>query len=84
MIAKIIAIVKKVLVTLPKVGSGILGVVQAIVKFAKEVLTLIVDILYPVIPSAKFKLIVDKIRAIVNVIDGWLQKLKLLLLKIGG
>jgi len=80
---KLVAIIKKVLTTVPKVVSGILGVAQAIVKFIKEVLTLAVDILYPAIPSAKFKVVVDTIRGIINVADKCLQELKVSFLKIG-
>ena len=65
-----------ILTWLAKNLGGVLGIAQAIVKLAKEVLTLIVDILYPLIPSAKFQAIVDKIRSIVNAVDGWLEKIK--------
>lgn len=66
----------KLLKWLPANLAGIIGVAQAIVKLVKEVLTLIVDILYPVIPSAKFKQVVDTIRNMVNTVDNWLEKLK--------
>lgn len=59
-----------------KAYAGLIGIIQAAVKFIKEVLTLIVDLLYPVIPSAKFKAIIDKVRKIVNKIDEILEKIK--------
>lgn len=55
-----------------------------VVKFVKEVLTLVIDVLFPIIPSASFKAIVKKVRDIVNVIDGWLEKIQGFLLKVTG
>ena len=67
----------------PKALAGVLGILQAIVKFIKEVLTLIVDLLFPVIPDGKFEDIVEKIREIVNKVDEVLEKIKNFFLKIG-
>lgn len=67
----------------PKAIAGVLGLAQAFIKFAKELLTLIIDVLFPVIPSEKFHKIIEKIRKLVNKIDGWLQKVKDFFLKVG-
>jgi len=56
--------------------AGNLGIVQVAIKFAKEVITLIVDILFPIIPISKFQSVVLAIRNAINVIDGWVEKLK--------
>lgn len=56
--------------------AGNLGVVQAAIKFVKELLTLIVDILFPIIPIAKFQKVVLVIRSGVETVDGWVEKLK--------
>jgi phage-related protein len=70
MITKILNFIKsRVLVFVPT----ILGIAETVVKFVKEVITLIVDILYPVIPNDKFKVIVTKIRATVESIYTWIS-----------
>ena len=56
--------------------AGNLGIVQAAIKFVKEVLTLIIDILFPIIPIAKFQAVVLAIRNGINAVDGWLEQLK--------
>lgn len=71
----------KLLQWLPTVLAGVLGVLQVVVKFIKEVLTLAVDILFPIIPNDKVKAIVLKIREIVNKADEWIQKGKDVILK---
>lgn len=55
---------------------SILGIAQAVVKFVKEVLTAIVNILFPIIPNAKFQAIVMAVRNVVNKIDEWIEKIK--------
>jgi ACT domain-containing protein len=61
--------------------AGVLGVLQAVVKALKEILTVIVNILFPIIPSAKFKTIVLLVRGIVNKVDDVIQKVKDFFLK---
>jgi hypothetical protein len=61
-----------------------LGVVEVAIKFIKEVLTLVVDILFPVIPIEKFKIIVTLLRAKVDVVYNWVTKIKEQLLKYIG
>lgn len=73
MIAKILNFIKtRLLVFLPT----LLGIIETAIKFLKEVITLIVDILYPIIPNEKFKVIVTKIRKIVDAIYDWISKNK--------
>lgn len=70
----------KLLSWLPKNLATILGIIQALVKLLKEILTGVVNILYPVIPSAKFQELVEKVRGFVNLIDAWIEKIKSFLL----
>ena len=62
-------------------GASVLAVVQVVLKFIKEVLTACVNILYPIIPSDKFKAIVEKVRGIVNMVDDLVEKGKKFLVK---
>ena len=62
-------------------GASALGFVQVGLKFIKEVLTACVNILYPVIPSDKFKAIVEKVRGFVNMVDDLVEKGKKFLVK---
>jgi len=73
MIAKIINYIKtRILVFVPT----LLGIGEAIVKFIKEVITLIVDVLYPIIPNDTFKIIVTKVRAVVESVYTWISENK--------
>ena len=73
----------KLLLWLPKNLASILGIIQAVLKLIKEILTAVVNILYPLIPSAKFQKVVDAVRGFVNIADSWAEKLKKLLLAAG-
>jgi phage-related protein len=56
--------------------ASILGISQAVIKALKEVLTAVVNLLsifFPVIGSQK---VVLTIRAVLETIDGWIEKLK--------
>jgi len=55
---------------------SILGIAQAVVKFMKEILTAVVNLLFPVIPNANFQAIVMAVRDAVNAIDAWIEKIK--------
>ena len=69
---------KALLMWLPRNTCAILGVLQAIVKAIKEILTLAADALF--IPQAK----IEKIRKIINTVDAVLEKIKGFLLKVGA
>jgi len=55
---------------------GLLGILQAVVKVLKEVTTLVIDLLLPVIPGDKFDNVVYKIRDIFNAADKGIEKVK--------
>lgn len=80
----VVGTIMKIITTLPKIGASVLGIAQVVCKFVKEVCTLCVNLLYPVIPSEKFHKVVDTVRAWVNIADEWIEKGKDFLLKIGG
>lgn len=63
-------------------GLSILGMFQVVIKFAKELLTLVVNILFPIIPDGKFEQIVLKVRSLVEKLDALVEKLKTMLLKV--
>ena len=54
----------------------LLGLIETAMKFIKELLTLIVDILYPIIPNKNFKAIVSGMRALITAIYDWISKNK--------
>ena len=62
-------------------GASIIAMVQVVVKFVKELLTLVVNVLFPIIPDGKFEQIVLKVREVVNKIDEVIEKLKNKLIK---
>ena len=74
----------KLLKWIPSNVVAILGIVQVVIKFVKEVLTLVIDILLPIIPADSFDGIIKKIRDFCNILDGGVEKIKAFLLKIGG
>jgi hypothetical protein len=56
----------KLVTWLPTIVATIFGILEAVLKFLKEVLTLIVSILFPIIPNNKFKAFVTKMRALID------------------
>lgn len=68
--------ITKLLAWIPVNMAGILGIVQAVIKFIKEVLTLAIDLLLPIIPGDKFDKVVYATRDIVNKIDEIVEKIK--------
>lgn len=61
---------------LPAIVAPLLGILEAAVKFLKEVLTLVVTILFPIIPSESFKKVVTMIRGIVDKVYDLLSQWK--------
>ena len=74
------AIVKWVLLN----GVSILGMIQVVIKFVKELLTLVVNVLFPVfwVNEGSFEKTVLKVRAMVETLDGWVEKLKAAMLSV--
>jgi len=73
--------IKKLLTWLVIWVPTAIGIVEVVLKFVKELLTLVMDILYPIIPSAKFKALVTWLRAKVDVVYDKFSKVKEQLLK---
>jgi phage-related protein len=71
----------KLLKWIPANIVGLLGIVQAVLKCIKEILTVIIDVLLPVIPGDKFDKVIKLVRDIVNKADGFVQKIKDFFLK---
>lgn len=62
-------------------GATLLGVLQAIVKAVKEVLTGVVNLLSLFMPAEAAEKAVMAVRNALNAVDGWIEKLKGYLLK---
>lgn len=54
----------------------IIGIIEAALKFLKELITLVMDILFPIIPVAKFQAIVTWLRDKVDMIYTGFSKVK--------
>lgn len=74
----------KLLSWIPVNIAGLLGIVQGVLKCIKEILTVVINILLPIIPGDKFDDVVLKVRDIVNKIDEAVEKVKSFFLKITG
>jgi hypothetical protein len=81
MFEKIKAFLGKAIQWLAAILATAIGFGEVILKFVKELLTLIVDILFPIIPAENFKKIVTAIRAWVDVAYNWLSANKDKILK---
>ena len=57
-------------------GASILGILQAIVKAIKELLTAVVNLLSIFIPSDKIEDVVMVVRNVLNKIDEWIEIIK--------
>jgi hypothetical protein len=71
----------KVIKWLAAILATVIGFAEVILKFLKELLTLVVDILFPIIPAESFKKIVTTIRAWVDIGYNWLSANKDKILK---
>jgi len=69
----------KLLNWIPAFVAPLLGILEAALKFLKEVLTLIVTILFPIIPNEGFKKVITTIRGIVDkaydLLSQWKDKI---------
>ena len=85
--ANIIAVLVKVAKWVPLNIVSVLGVVQAIIKFAKEVVTAVVNLLLALVvllPGVDFKkanAVVEAVRGWIEKLDGWVEKGKGYILK---
>jgi len=79
MLQKILACVIKYI---PTNLASIFGILQALIKLLKEVITAVINILYPLFGD-NFDLVVYKARDLINKLDEGCQKIKSFLLKIG-
>ena len=77
------ALIAKLVSWIPKNIGAIIGIGQAIVKLGKEICTLALDIIAPLIPGDNDEKLIAKIRDIFNSVDGWLEKIKSFLLSVG-
>uniref|UniRef100_A0A6H1ZF47 Uncharacterized protein n=1 Tax=viral metagenome TaxID=1070528 RepID=A0A6H1ZF47_9ZZZZ len=60
---------------------SVLGIIQAVIKLVKEICTAVVNLLFPLFPdNGKFEKAVLKVRAIVEIADTWVEKIKQFLL----
>jgi phage-related protein len=57
-------------------GASVLGIIQAVIKAVKEILTAVVNLLSIFIPSDKIEQIVMTVRNILNKIDEWVEIIK--------
>jgi len=81
----ILALVGRVLALLPLSLSSLIGIIQVCIKLIKEILTLCVNILFPLFPDGgKFEKTVLAVRGIVDKIDGLFQNVKVPLLTLAG
>jgi hypothetical protein len=73
----------KWLTFIPKNIATIFAIIQAVLKIIKELLTGIGNILaiIPGLPTQKW---IDKVRAMVNAVDAWVETIKGFFLKVGS
>ena len=76
-------LLNKLLRWLPTNIGAILGVIQAVIKFVKEIATLALDIIAPLIPGDKDDKIILWVRDMCNKVDEWVEGIKVFFLKIG-
>lgn len=77
-------LIKKLIAWLPSNIAAVLGIAQAVVKFIKEVATLALDLIAPLIPGNGDDIIIGKVRDFCNTVDGWIEKIKDFLLSVGN
>lgn len=62
-------------------GASVLGIAQAVIKFAKELITALINLLSIVLPNSKAKDLVLKARELVEKVDAFVEKYKVYLIK---
>lgn len=74
-------LIRRLIGYLPANLASLLGIIQVLIKFGKEVCTLMVNMLFPIFPNAIFHKTVGIIRGIFNKADDFLELGKAWLLK---
>ena len=77
-------LLKKLAGWLPKNISSILGIIEAVVKLLKELVTLALTLVAPIIPGDKDEELLNRSREVLNKIYDGLSKVKDFLLKMGN
>ncbi len=75
-------LLSKLLLTAPALIISILAIAQGLIKLAKEIITACLNILVPLFPKTQEFIL--KLRAWVNIIDEWVEKIKRILLPLIG
>ena len=68
---------------IPKNAGAIVGIVQTVVEFIRELCMLVARIICPIIPGDADEKIVAKIREVAEILLGFLEKAKNWLLGLG-
>jgi len=71
----------KLLTWLSVNGASILGITQSVLKFAKEIVTALINFLSFVAPAHKAQALVLKARDIIEKVDAFVEKYKGYLIK---
>lgn len=62
-------------------GASLLGVLQALIKAVKELLTAVINLVSLFVPGITAQKWVEAVRGALNLVDGWIEKLKGYLIK---
>lgn len=62
-------------------GASILGIIQAVIKMLKEVITAVINFISLIMPSSKAQEFVLKARELVEKIDAFIEQYKGILVK---
>lgn len=57
-------------------GATLLGCLQAIIKALKELATGVINLISLIIPNSTVKTMVEKVRAMFEKVDGWIEIIK--------
>ena len=80
-----LALLGRIIGLLPLWLSAVLGIVQAIIKGIKELITLVINSLFPLFPdNGKFEKFVLSVRNAINKFDDVFQKAKAFLIGLTG
>jgi hypothetical protein len=71
----------KILTWLAVNGASVIGMVQAVLKFVKELATAIINLTSILAPEGKAQDLVIKVRGIVEKVDAFVEKYKSYILK---